>query len=357
MDIAWAFRSFGWRVKVISVFDDGELEQTPDFEVTGLCPSGRIRRSLWCRFLWKFVVAWYVRRAIPDGGMLICAHPNLLPALDYVPKQSRMRRWAWVYGIDVWGDEARRLAPYLNRLDRVVSISAFTAEQVIGAGVTKPISVVPCCVDTRVFEPTPTPERIRRDEILICGRMASSERHKGHEVLFQSLPIAERLLGWPLSIRVAGSGDDLARLQEVARQLGVGDRVNFVGWVSMPELVEAYRHCGVFCMPSHLDCPDHGYWMGEGFGIVYIEAAACGRPVVASAEGGCPETITPGITGLLVDPLSPDAVGRAIAEILSDPVSADEMGRQGRSLAETRFSREQFLGNLQDLILSDGSRS
>lgn len=355
MDIAWAFRSLGWHVKVISVFDDRALYKTPDFEVTGLCPHGRIRQVLWGHVLWKIVVACHARRAIADGGMLLCAHPHLLPVLDYVPKRSGVRRWAWVYGIEVWGDQARRWAPFLNRVDRVVSISAFTAEEVVRAGLTKPVGVVPCCVDTEVFTPTPTPERIRRNEILICGRMASYEGHKGHEILFQSLPIAERLLDRPLSIRVIGTGDDQTRLERVARRLGIGDRVNFVGWASTQELVEAYRHCGVFCMPSRLDRPDRGYWMGEGFGIVYVEAAACGRPVIASAEGGSPETIGPGTTGLLVDPLSPEAVAHAIAEVLSDPIRADKMGRRGRLLAESRFSREQFVRNLQELISSNAS--
>jgi len=83
---------------------------------------------------------------------------------------------------------------------------------------------------------------------------------------------------------------------------------------------------------------------------VYVEAAACGRPVIASTEGGAPETMFAGKTGLLVDPRSPANVAEAIAGILSDNQRADEMGRQGRLLAEKRFSRDQFRLRIQELI-------
>ena len=352
MDIAGAFQALGWRVQVVSVFDAKEFQPTEGIKVTALCPRGRIQRALWSRFLWKFLAAWHVRRALAEGGLLLCAHAHLLPALNYVPSRLNVCRWGWVYGIDVWGEQARRWAPSLNQLDRVVSISDFTAREVVRAGVKKSPSVVPCCVDTEVFTPTTTPELIRRSEILICGRMAVSERYKGHDVLFQSLTLAERLLGRALSMRVVGTGDDQSRLQQLAQTLGIGARVHFAGRVSLKDLVEAYQHCGVFCMPSRLDRPDRGYWTGEGFGIVYVEAAACGRPVLASAEGGAPETILPGQTGLLVDPRSPESVARAIADLLSDSSRAAEMGQRGRLLVETRFSRKELLRHLQVLSMA-----
>jgi glycosyltransferase involved in cell wall biosynthesis len=354
MEIAGAFQAHGWRVQVISVFDAKEFERTEGIQVAALCPRGHLQRALWSRFLWKFVAAWYLRRALAEGGLLLCAHAHLLPALDYAPQRPNVCLWGWVYGLDVWGEQARRWVPLLNRLDRVVSISAFTAAEVVSAGLTQPVNVVPCCVDTEVFIPTPMPKLIRRNEILICGRMAVSEKYKGHQVLFQSLPMAERLLGRALSIRVVGTGDDHSRLQQQAQTLGIGARVHFVGRVSMQDLVEAYQHCGVFCMPSRVDRPDRGHWTGEGFGIVYVEAAACGRPVIASAEGGAPETILPGQTGLLVDPRSPERVAKAIADVLSDSGRADEMGRQGRLLAVSRFSREHFFRRLQELAMADG---
>jgi|GEM_PF-1719647 len=357
MDVALSFASLGWRVNVFPAFDPAPSENVQGVKVVGLCPGNRLLRASWYRYLWKPVMAWQVRKALAGGGMLLFGHTQLLPLLDCLGRLSGVRCLIWTHGLEVWGDESRRWAPYLNRLNQVVSVSAFTKDQIACAGVQTPIVVIPNSVDVYLFTPTTTPERIRRNEILICGRMASKERYKGHEVLFQSLPLAEQLLGRELSIRVIGEGDDLPRLQDVARRLNIFNRVFFVGRVSTPDLIESYRHCSVFCMPSRVDRLDRGYWTGEGFGVVYIEAAACGRPVIASTEGGAPETITPGKTGLLVDPRSPGSVARVIAKVLADPVRADEMGRQGRLLAKRRFSREQYVHNINNLILSGAHKS
>ena len=226
--------------------------------------------------------------------ILIFGHTHLLPLLDVLPSLSKVHKYIWVYGIDAWGDEAHRWAARINRLDRLVSISSFTTDQLIHAGVTKPIDILPPFVNTLQFTPTSTPERIRRSEILICGRITGWERYKGHDLLLECLPIAERMAGGSLTLRIVGTGDDLDRLRAKARQLGLEKKVIFTGRLSFPELLEAYQHCGVFCMPSRVDRHKKPYWTGEGFGIVYIEAAACGRPVIASTDGGAPETIIPG---------------------------------------------------------------
>ena len=352
-DVAIFFKYFGWCVKVLSVFGKDDDQDSSEFDVSSLCPRGKYRRYLWCRFFWKYFVGLHVKRILKKGDMLIIGHAHLLPLIDSLPQTRIFKKWVWIYGIEVWGSQAMRWVPFINKCDRVISISSFTADQVTSKGLTCPISIVPCCVDTTLFTPTTTPERIRRDEILICGRMAVSERYKGHQILFESISIVENLLGHPISLRVIGSGDDQPRLEAIVKQLGLSNRVSFAGRVSNEELVESYQHCGLFCMPSYVDRPRVDRWTGEGFGIVYVEAAACARPVIASNEGGAPETIIPGKTGLLIDPRSANSVARAIAEIVSDPARADEMGRQGRILALARFSQETFIGNVSNLLKVD----
>lgn len=354
-DIALAFKSLGWRVNVFSVFGTDDDLDSCGCELTRFCPRGKYGGYIWQRFLWKVVIGWHTRRILKNGGLLIFGHAHLLTLLDTPQlKNVVFKRWAWIHGIEVWGSQSYRWVSFLNRLDHVVAVSSFTTEQVRLAGLKTLSSIVPNAVDTGVFTPTSTPARIRRNEILICGRMVANEGYKGHQALFGSIPIAENLLGCSISVRVIGSGDDQPRLEGVVRQLGLTERINFCGRVSNEVLVEAYQHCGLFCMPSYVDRPETGYWSGEGFGIVYVEAAACGRPVIASSEGGAPETIISGKTGLLVDPRSSDAIGHAIAEILTDPVRADEMGQHGRQLAITRFSKEQFMRNVKKLIRLDG---
>jgi len=131
-------------------------------------------------------------------------------------------------------------------------------------------------------------------------------------------------------------------------------RVLFCGRVTDDALLEAYQHCGVFAMPSQAWCQsDEHCWVGEGFGLVYVEAEACGRPVVCSTDGGAPETTLHEKTGLIVDPRSPQANAEAIARILKDPAWADELGTNGYRFATENFSFERFKQRIAEVLGED----
>jgi glycosyltransferase involved in cell wall biosynthesis len=100
--------------------------------------------------------------------------------------------------------------------------------------------------------------------------------------------------------------------------------VTFLGTIPRRELVDRYRRASVFCLPSRQ----------EGFGIVFLEAMACGKPIVAARAAAVPETVMDGETGLLVDPEDPTALARAIAALLSDPDLRRGMGEAGRRRVE-----------------------
>jgi phosphatidyl-myo-inositol dimannoside synthase len=88
----------------------------------------------------------------------------------------------------------------------------------------------------------------------------------------------------------------------------------------------------------------------EGLGMVFLEAAACGRPVVAGTSGGAPETVQEGVTGHVVDPRSPDAVAATIADLLDDPARARAMGAAGRAWVEQRWSWTTIAATLDELL-------
>jgi glycosyltransferase involved in cell wall biosynthesis len=112
-----------------------------------------------------------------------------------------------------------------------------------------------------------------------------------------------------LAYLVVGDGDDRARLQARARAAGLEDRVIFTGRISEAEKVAHYRLADVYVMPSR----------GEGFGFVFLEAMACGVPVVASGIDGGREAVRDGQLGVLVDPTSPDEIERGIVAALERP--------------------------------------
>ena len=125
--------------------------------------------------------------------------------------------------------------------------------------------------------------------------------------------------------------------------------------MSDEELLDSYRHCGCFCMPSRVEYrPESKDYRGDGFGLVYAEAQACGRPAVGSTEGGAVDPIEEGVTGYKVDPRSPEAVADAVAKLLGNPDKADAMGRAGREFVIKHFSPEAYRRRIRAVLAEDG---
>jgi phosphatidylinositol alpha-1,6-mannosyltransferase len=144
--------------------------------------------------------------------------------------------------------------------------------------------------------------------LLTVGRLASTERSKGHEPIFSILP-ALRARFPDLVYVIAGDGDDRERLEARARELGLGpETVRFLGYVPDEELPDLYRLADLFVMPSAT----------EGFGIVYLEAAACGLRVLGGAGDGSNDAIQDARVGATVDPGDLDAMLTAIEAGLRD---------------------------------------
>ena len=354
--ICSALMGLDCEVEVWAVFDPFSAIEC-GIESSPLAPKTRVLRSLYQRFLWNSLLARRLERVLNGFDLIIVGHAMLLPSMRNVLRRPhRPAIWLWAFGIEVWGDRAKGYRDLMCGLDHIVTISKFTREQIVEAGVFTPITIIPCFVDEKRFLPTSTSAKIRREEIMICGRMAQNEQYKGHEVLIHAVARAREIMSVSLRLTIVGGGDDRQRLEEISRFLGMQEWVTFKGRVSISELVEAYQHCGVFVMPSRVIKSETGLWGGEGFGIVYIEAAACARPVIASTHGGASETVINGTTGYLVDPECEQEIADAIVKILGNPVMADELGRRGRELVEREFSQGVFICRLRVLLLEAGRR-
>ena len=159
--------------------------------------------------------------------------------------------------------------------------------------------------------------------------MASGERYKGHDQILEALP---RVPGARLV--VAGDGDDRPRLEARAADLGCEERVTFTGFVSEATLAELYRRAAVFVMPS----------LGEGFGLVYLEAMRAGKPCVAARGSAADEVVADGETGFLVDRDDPEELASVLDRLLASPDLARRMGEAGRRRWREQFSLEQLPG-------------
>ena len=125
-------------------------------------------------------------------------------------------------------------------------------------------------------------------------------------------------------LHIVGVGPEWERLQALTRQLALRDRVEFLGHVSRPRLAAEYQQCTLFCLPSRQ----------EGFGIVYLEAMAAGKAVVACRAAAVPEVVADGVTGLLVEPGNVAALAAALTVLLDDPTRRAALGAGGQERAE-----------------------
>ena len=236
--------------------------------------------------------------------------------------------------------------------DRVVATCTDEVFELLRlGGDRKRISVVPCGVDLTTFHPGVTPEPrtpgLRR--VVCVGRLVE---RKGIGNAIEALGRMRAAGGQDTELVVAGGPDvadldsdsEIARLREVAERAGVLDRVVFRGRVSREALPALFRSADVaVCVPWY-----------EPFGIVPLEAMACGVPVVAAAVGGLVDTVVHGRTGLHVPPRRPDVLAEVLADLLADDERLQALGRAGARRARAKYSWDrvalQTLQSYEDLL-------
>jgi phosphatidylinositol alpha-1,6-mannosyltransferase len=169
---------------------------------------------------------------------------------------------------------------------------------------------------------------------------------KGHDRVLSALPrIVEHFRDTLYCI--VGIGPYEGKLREQVKRLNLEESVRFMGRVSEEELVFLYNACQVFVMPSR-EISEGGHV--EGFGIVYLEANACGKPVIGGRSGGVLEAIREGQTGWLVDPDSASDLADKIIDLLSHPEKAQALGEQGLQWVRKTFNWEDYAEQVFELV-------
>lgn len=224
------------------------------------------------------------------------------------------------------GGKPRLAAFAARRADAVIAVSSYTAELIAATGA-RPAALH--LISGGVDLPSqPRPLRAERPTLVTVARL--KDRYKGHDVLVRAL---ERVRARVPDVQwvVIGDGPLRGELEALARSHGLEDAVRFLGSVSDEERDSWLARADLLAMPSRL--PDGGL-AGEGFGLVYLEAGAFGKPVVAGAVGGALDAVVDQETGLLVDPTDADAVAGAITKLLLDEQLARRLGRAARERAQ-----------------------
>jgi phosphatidylinositol alpha-1,6-mannosyltransferase len=261
-------------------------------------------------------------------------HPGPARIQVLFPRGFRARYGVFAHGIEVWRPLSWDRARALREADLLLTNSQCTRQQAVTMGnALDRAEVLPLALEERALEGEPDAAllaRVGSGFLLIVGRLAASERYKGHEALIEVLA-SLRATGTFARLVVIGEGDDRARLEALAKSHGLSEAVTFTGFVSEATRAALYDRCLAFVMPSD----------GEGFGLVYLEAMRASRACVALAGTAAAEIVVDGETGLL--PVSRgEPLRAALLRLLSEPGLADRLGAAGRRRWQELFSIERF---------------
>jgi phosphatidylinositol alpha-1,6-mannosyltransferase len=264
------------------------------------------------------------RRVRPE--IVLSGHVVATPAALLIARRFGARLVTYLHADEVpahpWLSRAA-----CTRSDALVAVSAYTKGLALEHGAEpERVHVVPPGVSLPAVGRR---EEFARPTVLTVSRLA--DPYKGHDVMLAA--IAQVRVGVPdVEWLVAGDGPLRADLERRSAALGLTGTVRFLGAVADGERDELFDRAHVFAMPSRLPPSGTG---GEGFGIVYLEAAARGLPSVAGNVAGAPDAVVDGQTGLLVDPSSVTAVADAIATLLRDDGLRRDLGAAARRRAES----------------------
>jgi phosphatidyl-myo-inositol dimannoside synthase len=264
--------------------------------------------------------------------LVFCGHLFMAPLAALITRLKGAKLIVQTHGIEVWRRPSRSQRAAIEAADLVLCVSRHTRSAVLSWAAIAPerVLVVPDTV-REAFTPGDgstqrTALKLNGKRVLLTvGRMDPRERYKGHDrvILAISNLVAK---GHDICYLVVGEGADRIRLEAVAHDAGVSDRVRFLGQVGLQTLVEIYRMADLFVMPS----------TGEGFGVAFLEAMASGTPALGLGVAGATDALADGRLGTVVaeDEL-PDAIDRALAGARPEPAA---LAREVRAL----FGRERF---------------
>ncbi len=286
----------------------------------------------------------YILRSRPQH--IYCGHINLAPMVASICKTFGIPFTVLTYGKEVWESLPAAKVKALQAAQRIWTISRYSRDRLCASNAIDPkkVDFVYCAVDGKVFKPTAKdPAFVEKYQLqdsrvlMTVARLWSGDRYKGVDVTIRALP--EIVQSFPdVKYLVLGRGDDQPRLANLAAELGIADRVVFAGFVANDDLVAHYNLADAYVMPSQ-----------EGFGIVYLEALACGVPVLSGDADGSSDPLQDGQFGWQVPHRDPDAVAMAVCEMLKGDVDQTD-GEWLRSHCLEIFDKPAIAAQLAKLL-------
>jgi len=332
--VAEQLTTFGYRVVALTNRMDG----SDAFDQQAPFPVYRVGHDRW-RYLKGLALAWKAAAVLkkhPCGYILATSWPYAGTLAWLLGKWFALPYGVIGHGLEITRYTARGLIgawcrTVFRQSQTAFVNSTFTRDILLQRGIAPDhIGLLYAGVDAQRFQPGPPDVELRaryglvgKKIILTVGRLVE---RKGHDMVLRALPEVARYVP-EVAYLIVGSGPHQAALQALARRLGVDRMVRFAGEVEERHLPSFYRLCDVFAMPNRA-VPATGDV--EGFGLVFLEASACAKPVIGGRSGGAVDAIVDGVTGLLVPPLDVGEIAEALRRILTDAAYGARLGQCGR---------------------------
>lgn len=280
--------------------------------------------------------------------IVVIGHLNLAPlGLAIRALRPGAAQVYLAHGIEAWARLGRASRWALRQADRLVSVSAFTEGRLLGANGLSTAATArlpPALEPDRVADWEPlaaAPTRSAVPTLLSVSRLETQDAYKGVDRVIEALPRIARAVP-DVRYVVVGEGSDRPRLEALARDRGVAERVEFRGSLAPAELGRAYGASWLFVLPSP----------SEGFGVVFLEAALFAVPALAAADGGAPEVVLDGVTGQLVPPGDVGALAREAGRLLRSPQRLAALGAAARQHALGSYGYDAFRDRYERAVLA-----
>ncbi|MBD2596470.1 glycosyltransferase [Nostoc spongiaeforme FACHB-130] len=298
-----------------------------------------------------FAIKIFLYAVSQKPQLIIASHINFAIVGYLLKRILKIPYWAIAHGVDAWNIQNPLLITALKDADRIISVSNYTRDRLLQEQNLDPAKVVllPNTFNAERFTISNKPAYLlqryqltpEQPIILTVTRLASSDGYKGYDQILQALAKIKQYIP-NVHYILAGKGDDQARIEKLIAELNLQDSVTLAGFVPDHELCDHYNLCDVFAMPSR----------GEGFGIVYLEALACGKPTLGGNQDGAIDALYHGELGALVDPVDVEAIAQTLIEILQGTYP-NPLLYQPQALRQKvidTFGFERFQQTLAELI-------
>ena len=287
--------------------------------------------------------------------LIIATHLNFTVVAYWLKKFIGIPYWTVAHGIEAWDIQRPALIRALHHADKILAVSSYTRDRLIIEQKLSPdrITILPNTFDANRFKIASKPPYLlekyglqpKQPVILTVARLAEAKRHKGYDQILQALPQIRQTIP-NVHYLIVGKGKDRSRIENLIHKLDLQDSVTLAGFISDEQLCDYYNLCDLYAMPSKK----------EGFGIVYLEALACGKPVLAGNQDGAVDALCHGELGALVNPDDINQIAQTIIQIFQGEYSNSIVYQPEilRQQVIAKFGFEQFqkqLANLTKMVL------